>query len=61
MLCYLKEADIKFKETCPDIVINFSKFSELRPKWCVLAGAHGTHITCVYNSSGHETHDAGNR
>jgi hypothetical protein len=43
VLCNLKEAYIKFKDTHPDISIKFSKFSELRPKWCVLAGAHGTH------------------
>jgi hypothetical protein len=38
----LEEAYIKFKETHPDIAISFSKFSKLRPKWCVLAGAYGT-------------------
>jgi hypothetical protein len=42
-MCNLKEAYIKFTETHTDSEINFSKFSELRPKWCVLAGAHGTH------------------
>jgi hypothetical protein len=45
VLCNLKGAYIKFKETRPDI--SFSKSSELRPKWCVLAGAYGTHTTCV--------------
>jgi hypothetical protein len=45
VLCSLKEAYIKFKETHPDIAISFSKFSELRPEWCVLAGVHGTHTT----------------
>jgi hypothetical protein len=49
VLCNLKEAYINLKETRPDIAIIFSKFSELpvRPKWCVPAGAYGTHITCV--------------
>jgi hypothetical protein len=61
VLCYLKEADIKCKETHPDIAISFSKFFELRPRWSVLLGAHGTHTTCVYNSSEDETYDAGNR
>jgi hypothetical protein len=37
----------KFKETDLDIAISFSKFSELRPKWNVLPGAHGTHTTCI--------------
>jgi hypothetical protein len=47
VLCNLKEAYIQFKETHPDIAISFSTFSELRPKWCVLAGAYATHTTCV--------------
>jgi hypothetical protein len=47
VLCNLKEAYIKFKETHPDIAISFSKISELRSKWCVLASAYGTHTTRV--------------
>src|SRR6202020_2644935 len=27
--------------------ISFSKFCELRPKWCVMAGASGSHSVCV--------------
>ena len=27
--------------------IGFSKFAELRPRYCVLAGASGTHSVCV--------------
>ena len=27
--------------------MGFSKFAELRPKWCVLAGSTGTHSVCV--------------
>ena len=27
--------------------IGFSKFSELRPKWCVTVGSAGTHSVCV--------------
>jgi hypothetical protein len=61
VVCNQKEAYIKFKETHPDIAIRFSEFSKLRPKWNVLAGAHGTHTTCVYSSSEHETYDTGNR
>ena len=31
----------------PDVKVGFSKFAELRPKECVLAGATGTHSVCV--------------
>jgi len=27
--------------------IGKSKFAELRPKWCILAGANGTHNVCI--------------
>ena len=27
--------------------IGFSKFAELRPRYCVLAGASGTHSVCI--------------
>lgn len=27
--------------------IGLSKYCALRPKWCVLAGASGTHLVCV--------------
>ena len=27
--------------------VGFSKFAELRPKWCILAGRSGTHSVCV--------------
>ena len=37
----------EFKEKYPDHKIGFSKFAELRPKHCVLAGASGTHSVCV--------------
>lgn len=36
-----------FKEKYPQYPIGLSKFAELRPKWCVLAGASGTHSVCV--------------
>lgn len=32
---------------CPNKKIGFSKFAELRPKCCILAGASGTHSVCV--------------
>ena len=47
ILCNLKEAFVAFKEEHPDKNIHFSKFAELRPKECVLAGASGTHSVCV--------------
>lgn len=36
-----------FKEEHPRELISFSKFAELRPSWCVLAGERGTHSVCV--------------
>ena len=36
----------EFKERYPDHKIGFSKFAELRPKHCVLAGVSGTHSVC---------------
>eukprot|EP00731_Ephydatia_muelleri_P017532 Em0010g630a len=43
VLCNLKEAYHQFKTEHPDVKVGFSKFAELRPKECVLAGATGTH------------------
>jgi len=37
----------QFKNINPECSISLSKFAELRPKWCVLAGAKGTHSVCV--------------
>ena len=37
----------KFKTQHPDTKIGFTKFSILRPKECVLAGASDTHTVCV--------------
>lgn len=36
-----------FKEENKETQISFTKFAELRPKWCVVAGARGTHSVCV--------------
>lgn len=47
ILCNLKEAHVLFKEKFPDLKISFSKFAELRPKRCILAGSKGTHTVCV--------------
>ena len=47
ILCNLKELYTAFQEKYPEAKISFSKFCSLRPKWCVLAGASGTHSVCV--------------
>ena len=47
ILSNLREVYHEFKEKCPDRKIGFSKFAELRPKHCILAGASGTHSVCV--------------
>lgn len=47
VLCNLMEAYQLFKERYPEIKIGFSKFAELRPKQCILAGCAGTHSVCV--------------
>ena len=47
LLCNLKELYSAFKQRHADVKIGFSKFCSLRPKWCVLAGAAGTHSVCV--------------
>ena len=47
VLCNLKEAHQRFKEQNPDTKVGFSKFADLRPKQCVLAGGAGTHLVCV--------------
>lgn len=47
VLCNLKEAYQHFKSEFSTFSIGFSKFAELRPKHCVLAGASGTHTVCV--------------
>ena len=47
VLMNLNEGFQLFKERYPDKKIGFNKFSELRPKQAVLAGASGTHTVCV--------------
>jgi len=47
LLANLSELKQYFKELHPDIKISFSKFAELRPPHCVLAGSSGTHNVCV--------------
>lgn len=47
ILMNLKEMYKYFKKKHPEVIIGFSKFSELRPKHCILAGQSGTHSFCV--------------
>ena len=47
ILSNLKELYYLFKDRFPGEKIGFSKFAELRPKHCVLAGGSGTHCVCV--------------
>ena len=47
VLSNLKELHRLFKDRFPGQKVGFSKFAELRPKHCVLAGASGTHSVCV--------------
>ena len=47
VLSNLKEAYCDFKDKFPDVKVGFSKFAELRPRHCVLAGGSGTHSVCV--------------
>ena len=47
VLSNLKEVYRSFKDAFPSKKIGFSKFAELRPPHCVLAGASGTHSVCV--------------
>lgn len=47
ILCNLNELFVQFKERNPECKIGRSKFIELRPRWCVLAGSSGTHTVCV--------------
>lgn len=47
ILANLSEIYQLFKEKHPCHQIGFSKFCELRPKNCILAGKSGTHVVCV--------------
>ncbi len=47
LLCNLDEAYRAFKDKYPELKVGFSKFAELRPKYCVVAGSSGTHSVCV--------------
>ena len=47
LLCNLKELYQSYKEKFSQHKIGLSKFSELRPKWCVTISSSGTHSVCV--------------
>ena len=48
LLANLRELYLHFKEKSGDEDnIGFSKFCELRPRWCITVGAKGTHSVCV--------------
>ena len=47
LLCNLKELYVAFKNEHLDAKIGFSTFCSLRPRWCIIAGATGTHSVCV--------------
>ena len=47
LLFKLEEMYKFFKEKHNDMKISFSKFCKLRPKWCILVGAKGTHTVCI--------------
>ena len=47
LLCDLKEIYASFKISNPHIKVGFSKFCQLRPKWCISVGCSGGHSVCV--------------
>ena len=47
LLCNLKELYQDFKNKFPQYKVGYSKFCNLRPKWCVTVHASGAHAVCV--------------
>ncbi|KYN07870.1 hypothetical protein ALC62_01154 [Cyphomyrmex costatus] len=47
LLCDIKALHTEFKALNPKYPIGLTKFAELRPKSCILAGPKGTHSVCV--------------
>lgn len=47
ILCNLSELYASFATRHENVKFGFSKFAQLRPKYCVLAKATGTHNVCV--------------
>lgn len=50
VLCNLNEL-YAFKTSHPECKIGRSKFCELCPKWCILAGSSGTSSVCITRMS----------
>ena len=51
ILCNLNDLYAEFKRIYPTLKIRFTKFCSLRPKWCVYAGASGTHCVCTHHQN----------
>lgn len=47
LLCNLNELHCAYKNKYPQHRIGLSKFSQLRPKWCVTVSSSGAHSVCV--------------
>ena len=47
ILVRLKELHLEFKKLYPEHKVGFSKFCELRPKWCLTVDSSGSHSVCV--------------
>ena len=47
ILCIIRKAYLQYKSTFPDDKIGFSKFAELRPKWCRTVGQSGSQNVCL--------------
>ncbi|KAK3923492.1 Alanine--tRNA ligase, partial [Frankliniella fusca] len=47
LLSNLRELHQAFKREYEDLKVGFSVFWALKPKWCVFAGAAGTHEQCI--------------
>ena len=47
LLANLRELYLHYKEKSSGEHVGFSKFCELRPRWCITVGAKGMHSVCV--------------
>lgn len=47
LLSNLNELYTQFKNEHENVKVSFTKFTQLRPAHCVLAGSSGTHVVCV--------------
>ncbi|KAJ8676819.1 hypothetical protein QAD02_012606 [Eretmocerus hayati] len=53
LLCNINELYSQFVQEYPDKKIGITKFTQLRPKHCVIAGSSGTHVVsvCVHHEN----------